>query len=72
LDQGTTLWCGWVIEQLLVLKDEAKTSKIGRKGAIYYAGDMGYRRTAKSSDVCPIFKEIGQKFGQFNMSFVPI
>ncbi len=33
---------------------------------------MGYRRTANSSAVCPIFKEIGQKFGPFDMSFVPI
>jgi N-acyl-phosphatidylethanolamine-hydrolysing phospholipase D len=72
LDQGTTLWCGWVIEQLLVSKDEAETSKAKRKGAIYHAGDTGYRRTAKSTAVCPIFKEIGQKFGFFDLSFVPI
>jgi L-ascorbate metabolism protein UlaG (beta-lactamase superfamily) len=72
LDQGTTLWCGWVIEQLLVSKDEAETSKTKRKGAIYHAGDTGYRRTAKSSAVCPAFKEIGQKFGPFDLSFIPI
>jgi N-acyl-phosphatidylethanolamine-hydrolysing phospholipase D len=72
LDRGTTLWCGWVIEQLLVSKDEAETSKAKRKGAIYHAGDTGYRRTAKSTAVCPIFKEIGQKFGFFDLSFVPI
>ncbi|KFY05026.1 hypothetical protein O988_00320 [Pseudogymnoascus sp. VKM F-3808] len=72
LDQGTTLWCGWVIEQLVVSKEEAKPSKIRRKGAIYHAGDTGYRRTANSSSVCPIFKEIGQKFGPLDMSFVPI
>ena len=71
-DQGTTLWCGWVVEQLLVSKDEAETSKIKRKGAIYHAGDTGYRRTAKSTAVCPIFKEIGQKLGPFDLSFVPI
>jgi N-acyl-phosphatidylethanolamine-hydrolysing phospholipase D len=72
LDQGRTLWCGWVIEQLLVSKDEAETSKIKRTGAIYHAGDTGYRRTAKSEAVCPIFKEIGQKLGPFDLSFVPI
>ena len=71
-DQGTTLWCGWVIEQLLVSKDEAETSKAKRKGAIYHAGDTGYRRTAKSNAICPIFKEIGRKFGSFDLSFVPI
>jgi len=72
LDQGTTLWCGWVIERLLVSKDKAETSKIRRKGAIYHAEDTGYRTTANSSAVCPIFKEIGQKFGPFDMSFVLI
>ncbi|KAG0645593.1 N-acyl-phosphatidylethanolamine-hydrolyzing phospholipase D [Hyphodiscus hymeniophilus] len=72
LDQGTTLWCGWVIEQLLVSKDEADTSKLRRKGAIYHAGDTGYRRTAKSSAVCPVFKEIGLRFGGFDLAFIPI
>ena len=72
LDMGTTLWCGWVIEQLLVSKDEAETSKAKRMGAIYHAGDTGYRRTAKSTAVCPVFKEIGQKLGPFDLSFVPI
>lgn len=72
LDQGRTLWSGWVIEQLLVSKDEAETPKSRRKGAVYYAGDTGYRRTAKSTAVCPIFKEIGRSFGPFDLSFVPI
>lgn len=72
LDQGTTLWCGWVTEQLIVSKDEAAASKMRRHGAIYHAGDTGYRRTAKSTVVCPIFKEIGQMFGGFDLSFVPI
>ena len=72
LDQGTTLWSGWVIEQLLVSKDEAEISKRRRKGSIYFAGDTGYRRTAKSDAVCPIFKEIGQRFGPFDLSFIPI
>lgn len=72
LDQGTTLWSGWVIEQLLVSTDEDTPSQTRRKGAIYHAGDTGYRRTAKSEAVCPVFKEIGRKFGGFDLSFVPI
>jgi N-acyl-phosphatidylethanolamine-hydrolysing phospholipase D len=72
MDQGTTLWCGWVIEQLLVSKDESGISKSKRKGAIYHAGDTGYRRTAKSTALCPIFEEIGQRFRGFDVSFVPI
>jgi L-ascorbate metabolism protein UlaG (beta-lactamase superfamily) len=57
---------------LLVSKYEAEISYTKRKGAIYHAGDTGYRRTLKSTAVCPIFKEIGQKFGPFNLLFVPI
>jgi len=72
LDQGTTLWCGWVMEQLLVSKDEADESRTKRKGAVYHAGDTGYRRTAKSDAICPVFKEIGERFGGFDLSFVPI
>ena len=71
-DQGTTLWCGWVIEQLLVSKDKVKTSYTKRKGTIYYAGDTGYRRISGSTAICPIFKEIGQRFGPFDISFIPI
>lgn len=71
-DQGQTLWCGWVIEQILVSKDAAKPSQPKIKGAVYHAGDTGYRRTAKDAAVCPIFKEIGQKFGPLDLSFVPI
>ncbi|KAG4440612.1 hypothetical protein IFR05_003929 [Cadophora sp. M221] len=72
LDQGQTLWCGWVIEQLLTSKDEAEFPTTQRKGAIYHAGDTGYRRTAKSDIICPVFKEIGEKYGPFDISFLPI
>lgn len=72
LDQGQTLWCGWIIEQLLISKDEAEVSTTQRKGTIYHAGDTGYRRTAKSDIICPVFKEIGEKYGPFDISFLPI
>lgn len=72
LDQGTTLWCGWVIEQLSASKDEAASSEINRKSAVYFAGDTGYRRSHKSPAICPIFAEIGRKLGPFDLSFIPI
>ena len=72
MDQGTTLWCGWVLEQLLVSKDESALLKAKRKSAIYHAGDTGYRRSASSPAICPIFKEIGESLGPFDLSFVPI
>ena len=70
-DSGKTLWCGWVIEQLLDSKNES-TSSFTRHGTIYHAGDTGYRRSAKSSEICPIFTEIGSKYGPIDLSFLPI
>ncbi|KAL3424143.1 NAPE-hydrolyzing phospholipase D [Phlyctema vagabunda] len=73
LDQGKTLWCGWVIEQFLDSPgNDSNNMEKRRKGAIYFAGDTGYRRTSKSEEVCPAFKEIGDRLGPFDLSFVPI
>ncbi|KAK5552459.1 Protein-lysine N-methyltransferase efm4 [Exophiala xenobiotica] len=72
IDQGSTLWCGWVVERLLRSKDDSAESKATRQGAVYHAGDTGYRRITRSETVCPAFKEIGERFGPFDISFVPI
>ena len=72
VDQGRTLWCGWVVERFIRSQDEDTESKATRKGAIYHAGDTGYRRTSRSDVVCPVFAEIGQIFGPFDLSFIPI
>ncbi|GAA5983497.1 hypothetical protein JCM10908_000309 [Rhodotorula pacifica] len=49
------------------------TRRVLRKGAIYHAGDTGYRRHRRCAQpVCPAFDEIGLKFGPFDLSFVPI
>lgn len=84
LDQGQTLWCGWVIEQLLIPKSlpesnpSSSTSspttppQTQRKGSIYHAGDTGYRRIAGSPITCPVFSLIGSKYGPFDISFLPI
>jgi N-acyl-phosphatidylethanolamine-hydrolysing phospholipase D len=71
LDGGYTLWSGWAIERFT--KPQASSSpKRVRNGAVYHAGDTGYRRTTKSPIICPAFQEIGKKFGGFDLSFVPI
>ncbi|KIW22341.1 uncharacterized protein PV07_12238 [Cladophialophora immunda] len=72
VDQGRTLWCGWVVERFLHSQDESSESKATRRGVIYHAGDTGYRRTSRSDIVCPVFKEIGDKFGPVDLSFIPI
>ncbi|QDS69377.1 hypothetical protein FKW77_004440 [Venturia effusa] len=70
LDGGSTLWSGWAIERFAISTNDSSNSL--RKGAIYHAGDTGYRRTTKSSVTCPAFQEIGNKFNGFDLSFVPI
>jgi L-ascorbate metabolism protein UlaG (beta-lactamase superfamily) len=72
IDQGRTLWCGWVVERFIRTQDESSESKAARKGSIYHAGDTGYRRTSRSDAVCPVFQEIGERFGHFDLSFIPI
>lgn len=73
LDGGSTLWSGWAIERFTtVTSSKDTTTQPTRKGAIYHAGDTGYRRTTKSPIICPAFREIGQKFNGFDLSFVPI
>src|SRR6202012_3025795 len=62
----------WVLERLLRTQDESSESKATRRGAVYHAGDTGYRRTSRSSVICPIFREIGERFGPFDLSFIPI
>lgn len=42
MDHGSTLWAGWVFEQLVRAKptspgDEA-TARVTRKGAVFFAG----------------------------------
>lgn len=70
LDSGSTLWSGWAIERFT--RPGGDSSKSIRNGAVYHAGDTGYRRTTKSSVICPTFKEVGKRFGGFDLSFVPI
>ena len=76
IDGGSTLWCGWTVEQFVSSKaknlDDQSTPKTTRKGAIYHAGDTGYRRSAKSEVACPVFEEIGNELGPFDLSFIPI
>ncbi|GAA6034085.1 hypothetical protein JCM8097_000686 [Rhodosporidiobolus ruineniae] len=47
--------------------------RVTRKGAMYFAGDTGYRRHRRAPEpVCPAFDELGRKYGPFDLSFVPI
>ncbi|KAM0753163.1 Metallo-hydrolase/oxidoreductase [Meredithblackwellia eburnea MCA 4105] len=75
-DQMTTLWSGWVLEHIVTSEpsegEDVATRRVTRQGSIFFAGDTGYRRFAHSDEVCPVFEEIGSKFGPFDLSFIPI
>lgn len=72
VDQGRTLWCGWVVERFLRSTDASSPSTATRLGAVYHAGDTGYRRTSRSTATCPAFLDIGRTFGPLDLSFIPI
>ncbi|KAG8944694.1 hypothetical protein FRC04_001593 [Tulasnella sp. 424] len=64
-DRFHTLWSSWAI------RDPAS----GKKA--WFGGDTGYRTVhvgEKEDDVpvCPEFKKIGEKFGGFDLAFIPI
>ncbi|EMC97149.1 hypothetical protein BAUCODRAFT_68318 [Baudoinia panamericana UAMH 10762] len=56
-DQGNTLWCSWAIEGS------------GRK--LYFSGDTGYQ-AMNTPEPCPVFKQIGDALGPFDMALLPI
>lgn len=66
-DQGSTLWSSWALK--------AGTSPEAKK--LFFAGDTGYRHVpdgANEDEVerCPAFREIGEAFGGFDLSLLPI
>ncbi|KAL8787496.1 MAG: hypothetical protein Q9195_007743 [Heterodermia aff. obscurata] len=67
LDRGSTLWCSWVLE----------TGPTGTK-KLFFAGDTGYRHvpanhpSETSLPHCPAFRDIGARFGPFDLALLPI
>ncbi|GAA5877148.1 hypothetical protein JCM3774_003315 [Rhodotorula dairenensis] len=60
-------------EKSRTMREGRWTRRVLRKGAIYHAGDTGYRRHRRCAQpVCPAFDEVGLKFGPFDLSFIPI
>ena len=56
-DRDNCLWGSWVVEA-------------GEK-KVYFAGDTGYQAVDTASP-CPAFKEIGKRFGSFDLAMLPI
>lgn len=73
LDQNSTLWASWAVTS----GEPAKS--------VWFGGDTGYRAVPKVPEgaddygpeyqhlpVCPQFREIGSKFGSFDLGLIPI
>ncbi|KAF9483094.1 Metallo-hydrolase/oxidoreductase [Pholiota conissans] len=61
-DQCKSLWSSWVVRQL-------STSGSPPVASMYFAGDTGY---LTASGPCPAFKEIGERYGPFDLAMIPI
>ena len=73
-DRFHTLWASWALEELHVSSPSSPPTT-GYK--VWFAGDTGYRHVADGQDedtvpYCPAFKEIGEKFGGFDLGLIPI
>ncbi|KAI0348811.1 Metallo-hydrolase/oxidoreductase, partial [Trametes cingulata] len=72
-DRWHTLWSSWVVSE------DPPSSPTVRRAArkVYFAGDTGYRTVLEGEDEetaprCPAFKEIGERFGGFDLALLPI
>lgn len=57
-DGAVALWCSWALE------DQCKKR-------LYFAGDTAYKHVSSESP-CPVFDQIGQVFGPFDLALLPI
>ncbi|KAF9163587.1 hypothetical protein DFQ26_002343 [Actinomortierella ambigua] len=70
-DHYRTLWASWAVQTLPPENASEKPIKV------FFGGDTGYRYVPKGADensvpTCPVFKEIGEREGPFDLSMIPI
>ena len=75
-DHGSTLWSSWIFDGG-AFNNSSATMHPRTSEKVFFAGDTGYRyvpKEATESDMpsCPVFKEIGELFGPFDLSLLPI
>lgn len=73
-DRMHSLWSSWAVEELRVMGG-SPSPETGFK--VWFGGDTGYRYVESGQDentvpYCPAFKEIGNKFGAFDLALIPI
>ncbi|KAL7622284.1 hypothetical protein AAE478_007788 [Parahypoxylon ruwenzoriense] len=72
-DRDSTLWCSWAVNSGSPAK------------SVWFGGDTGYRTVPKAPEgadydgpdyqhlpVCPQFRQIGERFGSFDLGLIPI
>jgi len=63
-DRNKTLWSSWIVK--------------ANDTSFFFGGDTGYRSVSSDDEdlsklpVCPAFKDIGEKYGPFNLAAIPI
>lgn len=75
LDNFKSLWASWVVEEVLPSSSKGNISRPATK--VFFAGDTGYRAVMDGQDedtvpTCPVFKQIGERFGGFDFAMIPI
>ncbi|KAI0051424.1 N-acyl-phosphatidylethanolamine-hydrolyzing phospholipase D [Auriscalpium vulgare] len=68
-DRWAALWAAWVVEEV--------RPGVERGKRLYFAGDTGYRTVRDGEDeesvpVCPVFAEVGERFGGVDLALLPI
>jgi N-acyl-phosphatidylethanolamine-hydrolysing phospholipase D len=78
LDRFKSLWASWVVEGVTNKSGNIDQSRSESRGVkLFFAGDTGYRSVRDGQDedkvpTCPVFAEIGQRFGGFDFAMIPI
>jgi N-acyl-phosphatidylethanolamine-hydrolysing phospholipase D len=72
-DRMHTLWSSWALEEL----PSTPSPSPHKLYKLWFGGDTGYRHVSPHENeddvpVCPAFKEIGDKFGGFDLALIPI
>ncbi|GLB37059.1 putative beta-lactamase superfamily domain containing protein [Lyophyllum shimeji] len=72
-----TLWSSWAVEEVFDAEGSTSESNPGKRTVgkkAYFAGDTGYQSILQGQEYppCPVFKEIGERFGGFDLAMIPI
>lgn len=70
-DRFKSLWASWVVEEIVPPSSQEKGVKV------FFGGDTGYRAVRDGQNEeevpsCPVFEEIGERFGGFDFAMIPI